>query len=630
VSEPRLSPEEIRAELRSLGYLASPLARFVAGGRPRSLLATSLLVGARVGAFLGLLLGGLLLGGYLLLDRFLLLRPADAALLAFYLLPLGLLSGGAAGLLLGALVSALFSLLGRTPTRIDLVATKTASLAGVLLALYLGLGWVRLRGRLPEPTVLSDLLAASAAVVGGALAAGAVRPATLLVLASVGRAPPLTRAERTRGKLGLAAVFSAGALLFLLAVRLGEGRSPAGPGLPDFAVRETGASALLLAADGLDAALLERLVGEGTLPRLAALRDRSARFDLDASSYRVPAVFWTSVATGLPVEGHGVDSAGTVRPRGFAGHLLVDRAAVGFYEVLHVVLPTLRLAREAPITASLLRARTAFDVVSSKGLAIGLVNYWLTHPVAARPGFALSERAYWKARFNAAALARGRRTLPVEGEGHPPELFAEFAALAQFPSEGADPSARAEALDATVERSLLAFAPRYSPRLAAAGFWGLDTLLHAILPAEPGPGADLDVARRLTAAYASLDARVGRILEALPGATLFFLSFPGSAARPGATRRYDGERSLLWIAGPRVRAGERGTADALDLAPTLLALLGFPASEEMPGRALVQAFDPGAIVEAPRVATFGRRPRGAGREAFDDEMVSILRALGYL
>ncbi|HKB16231.1 MAG TPA: hypothetical protein VKF62_09195, partial [Planctomycetota bacterium] len=243
---------------------------------------------------------------------------------------------------------------------------------------------------------------------------------------------------------------------------------------------------------------------------------------------------------------------------------------------------------------------------------------------------ALSERAYWKARFNASAAERGRRPLPVEGESHPVALFAEFASLAEFPPAGADAAQRAEALDASVERAIVAFAPRFSPRLSAAGFWGLDTLLHAALSAQPGPGADLDTARRLTSAYASLDSRIGRIREALPSATAFFVAFPGSAARPGSEARYNGDRALLWVAGPGVIAGSKGQVTPLDLAPTLLGLLGFPASAEMPGRPLADAFEPGALVDSPRVATFGRRPRGADREAFDDEMVSILRALGYL
>jgi type I phosphodiesterase/nucleotide pyrophosphatase len=630
VTAPPLSPEEIRGQLRGLGYLGGPLGRFVAGAGSRSLVATCLGVGTRVGALLGGLLAFLLFLGYLLLDRFLLLAPADATLLLLYLLPLGLLTGAAAGLLLGALASGLFALLRRTPTRIDLAATKAAALGGIALALYLALAWSRLRSRLLEPTLLADLLAGFASVVAGVLAAAALRPATLLVLALVGRAPPLTRSERARGRFGLAAALLAGSLAISLGLRIGGGRPPASADLPDFAIRETKASALLLAVDGLDASLLERLVSEGALPRLASLRERSARFDLDASAYRVPAVFWTTVATGLPVEAHGVASTATFRPRGFAGTLLVDRAAVGFHEVLNVVFPTLRLAREAPITASLLRSRSLFDVVSAKGLPIGLVNYWLSHPVLDRPGFALSERAYWKARFNASAAGRGRRPLPVEGEAHPPEVFAEFSSLAEFPPAGADPAQRAESLDASVERALLAFAPRFSPRLAAAGLWGLDTLLHAALAAQPGPGADLDTARRLTAAYAALDARIGRILDALPSATVFLVAFPGSAARPGAEARYNGDRALLWVAGPGVLSGSKGQANPLDLAPTLLGLLGFPASAEMPGRALAEAFEPGTLVDPPRVPTFGRPPRGAGREAFDDEMVSILRALGYL
>jgi hypothetical protein len=66
------SPEEVRRRLRELGYLESPLARFVARGRQEGALATFLGTGVRVGLVFGSLLAGFFVAGFLLLDRSLL------------------------------------------------------------------------------------------------------------------------------------------------------------------------------------------------------------------------------------------------------------------------------------------------------------------------------------------------------------------------------------------------------------------------------------------------------------------------------------------------------------------------------------------------------------------------------
>ena len=62
---------------------------------------------------------------------------------------------------------------------------------------------------------------------------------------------------------------------------------------------------------------------------------------------------------------------------------------------------------------------------------------------------------------------------------------------------------------------------------------------------------------------------------------------------------------------------------AFDVAPTLCALLGFPASEEMPGRSLVTP-------EPLRIASFGERTVEGGSAKLNREYYESLRSLGYI
>jgi len=614
------SPEEVRRRLRELGYLESPLARFISRGRLRGALATSVATGVRVGVVFGTLLAGFFLAGFLLLDRSLLERPGDAARLAGVLLGLGLVAGAAGGTLLGFVFAGLGALRGRgLPDTIELTARKGAAVAGAVVAAYLGFSWWRLRGSFGEVGLLVDLAGAVGAMLGGAVAAGSVRAATVYLLARREGLRALSARDRRRGRLGLGAIGVVGALALLVAFRAGAQAAPASA--TPFEWKDTGRSVLVLGFDGVDPALLEARLTDG--PSLAGLRARSARYSIDVSAYRSPAAFWTAATAGIPRAGARAASPATMAPRGFEGGLSVDPSAVGFYEVVHVVLPALGLARMRPATATSLDRPRVFEILGERGLPVGVVNVWLTYPAPALPGFVVSERAFWK------TPSRARDG----SEMHPPEAFAEFLERVA-PADEKDPAARAEALDAAVENALASLSARFRPRFAMGEFWGTDTMLLAMLREPSGAAGDLALARALEESLGRLDRRVGRLLEgaSFRDSVVFLVGFPGFASRPESGKRYAGDRASLWIAGEGVAPGDRGEASASDLAPTLLALFGLPTSREMPGRALVEAFEPGALEARPPIDSYGRRPReriASEREA-DETTLSIYRQLGYL
>lgn len=99
------------------------------------------------------------------------------------------------------------------------------------------------------------------------------------------------------------------------------------------------------------------------------------------------------------------------------------------------------------------------------------------------------------------------------------------------------------------------------------------------------------------------------------------------------SERYHRAEGILYLAGRGVRARTRiDGASQLDVAPTVLALLGVPPARDMPGRVLAEALD---APEPPRtVATYetGARTAAAGAPdaAVDPAILERLRSLGYL
>ena len=75
-------------------------------------------------------------------------------------------------------------------------------------------------------------------------------------------------------------------------------------------------------------------------------------------------------------------------------------------------------------------------------------------------------------------------------------------------------------------------------------------------------------------------------------------------------------------------------ASILDVAPTLLAMLGLPAARDMPGRILDEALDEGLLRRVPeRVDSYGGvdlAVEGPSDEDLDEGFKERLRALGYL
>ncbi|HEV7920175.1 MAG TPA: hypothetical protein VGR02_05230 [Thermoanaerobaculia bacterium] len=181
------------------------------------------------------------------------------------------------------------------------------------------------------------------------------------------------------------------------------------------------------------------------------------------------------------------------------------------------------------------------------------------------------------------------------------------------------------------------FAARGLPS-AAVNWWTTDSQ-EAIFTAARGDALRVDqlAAKRVLAA---IDADQPRFVTAyLPALEVILnrLDLQPAARLASSVRALDGVEATVTairgkgyevlLAGNGVlaytgRLESRPSVSLFDVAPTALALMGFPPSREMPGRALTQ--------ELPRIDSYGVRATAAPPTKVNEEYYQNLRSLGYI
>ncbi|HEX9189678.1 MAG TPA: alkaline phosphatase family protein [Vicinamibacteria bacterium] len=609
--EPLASVDAVREELRRLGYLDSSLDRFVlAGAGATTPVRASLRAAARVGVVGGVLLGLAATLAAAGLDRRLLGEPRDLLVLAVYLVgAFAVLTGLVA--LAGGLLAAGSRRLGREPGP---GLARDVGLAVAVLALaYVALWW---RSHLSGAPVLGQAAGLGLGLLLSLALGRFVSLAAVAVLSAGGAAPHLPPASLSRRRvlplvLGAAALFAA---VVVLAPRLAR---PAGPAAPDYAVVPTGLRVRVLGIDGLERRMAENLVAGGEMPALGRLLASGARARLRAEPERVPAIVWTTIATGRGPEAHGIRSADTRRVPGLRTPVSLDAGRSPFISALGAATDLLRLTRPQPPSAVLRSVKTFWNVASEKGLHVGVVNWWATWPADAVNGYVVTDRAAFK-------LETGG---PPDREVHPPDSFARLRPLLDSSDEE-----RARRLDRFHLAATRALRGETPPDVEALYLPGLDIFTMQELGEAPASDlaaldAKLGAAREY---YRFVDGLVAEVAEGLgPKDVLVLVGDPGRLARGGVQPA----EGLLLVAGGPAVAADLGTVSERDVAPTVLHLLGLPKSRELDGQvlepALAEAFRRDHPVRL--VDSYGRRPAARPAQSdFDEQVLEQLKSLGYV
>ncbi|MDQ7006039.1 MAG: alkaline phosphatase family protein [Acidobacteriota bacterium] len=409
---------------------------------------------------------------------------------------------------------------------------------------------------------------------------------------------------------------------------------------------------LLVGIDGAEWELIRPLAAAGDLPAFRQLLEEGATGDLRSlAGYNSPAL-WTTILTGRLPAHHGIP-----------GWTLEDERGD----------PQL-------VTSNMRRAPTLWEILGAAGLRSTVVGHLATWPATPIEGYLVTN-------YSPMAVTRGegdhaRTANPLKGtvwedvpaQVFPPSLLTEVLPLRVDMADVGEEEMRSfisrpppapGALEADLLHSLrFAHAAdrtyagifdhlRAKERTAFATvyFGGVDAVSHRFWRfMDPSLQGASDVERErygkvIARYYAFVDRYLQRILRDLDSrTTLIVCSDHGfRAARKKDSRRnreYSGRHRLRGVLALYGRGVRRPAvvedARLVDLAPTILALLGRPAARDMPGRVLAQALDPRLVDRLPApVATYqALAPRPADRtprpSPVDEQMLDQLRSLGYV
>lgn len=634
-SRPDERVDELRKQLRALGYLDAGVDRFVLGParERRGPAGLAVRLAWRVGLLGGVLLGPAAAIGVGARLPGLVSGVRDAAVIAVYL---------AVVFWLAATVLSFVVMLGTVAFarvrdgRFDRHGPRAARIAAwittIATLLYLTLWWRNASAgfgwNAPVWTVSALILAVAISLLLG----HAQRIATLAALAAAAgpsaHLPPIgTRSWRMI--LAGAVLSFAGAASLLIVT------TAATPPPIDRArlTVTAGDRVRLIAIDGFDPALYR------SAPRPPDVVSElwNAALRLSPQDTADPARAWTTIASGEPPEVHGVQRLETRRLAGIQGILSAGDGA--FWRSIRTATDVARLTRPSIASRDERRSKTIWEVAEDAGLRTSVVNWWATWPAPPGPGVVVTDRA----------------VLRLEHGG---ALDAEIAPATLYPMLQKDwPRIRTAARD----RAAAAFTRVNDPEIASAlrRSAELDATIVGIARALPGPARDLDViylpgldvAQHTLLGSAEGGARspslVSARIEALKEYYPFLLALLEPLLRPA------NDQIVMVVTSPgRVQAPAAGmfgvihpggvidlkadaTATVVDVAPTVLLALGVPLSRELagaPAKSLlfeekfgkqepryVDSYGPPFVLSVPREG----RP-------LDQEMIDRLRSLGYI
>jgi predicted AlkP superfamily phosphohydrolase/phosphomutase len=412
-----------------------------------------------------------------------------------------------------------------------------------------------------------------------------------------------------------------------------------------------------LALDGASWRFLTPLFRDGKLPHLARMKESGVWAELKTLEPTVSPAIWTTIATGFLPKRHGV---------------------LGFEGVPGKTMTTLPNSR-------MRRVKAYWNILADLGVTTGILGWWVSWPAEnlGEGSYLVSDRVPYT-RMEAAI----RRATITSEDTFPPDLIEIVAPLVERP-DAIDPEVVARFLDfdrAEMKARLLEAEYRmgsYLPEFkfayqsdrstwkmaqelfaerpvdaAAVYFTGIDTVSHLFwhftFPAE-FPRHRIsgeDVARFgnvIPLYYEQIDDYLGRLLDVMGWDTTVIVvsdhGFGGTGDLPwsgGHGRLTPGApiapKGVLILSGPGIAGGdtELSRAHVLDLAPTILHLMGLPAAQDMLGEVLVEALAPPGRHELPRVASYEvigriRAPETVPVDpAGDAERLERLKALGYI
>ncbi len=418
---------------------------------------------------------------------------------------------------------------------------------------------------------------------------------------------------------------------------------------------------VIFGVDGATWNVLTPMIEAGELPNIAELiRDGSSGVLRCGTPIQSPQM-WTSIATGMVPEKHGI---------------------------LHFMAEIPGTDRSVPVTSNLRKVKAFWNILSDVGVSVGIVGWWPSWPAEEVNGFMIAQRAWpvkWSKHGIPYGVLRDRNgRLIVDdflGRTYPEELYEEFEPFIVTENDLTDQDLRrffsdprytnplreiqatwAYAKDRSFAEGGLHFLTEYEPDVFAVYFQGTDVVSHYFWGYQieegfrPPPGDDQMYGGVVRGYYAYIDEVIGRYLTLLPDdVAVIIVSDHGFETKVDLKERWERGESIRTLEGHRpepwdhaksgvyivkgrgIRAGYEGPeASVVDVTPTLLAYLGVPVGEDMDGRPIEAIMEDRLLRDRPiqYVATH-ESGEARGDEAplespMDEGLTEKLRSLGYI
>jgi Flp pilus assembly protein TadD len=406
-----------------------------------------------------------------------------------------------------------------------------------------------------------------------------------------------------------------------------------------------------IGVDAGDWRIINPMIEEGLLPNFERFVRDGATGPLRSMEPMLSPLLWTTMATGKLPEEHGILNFTVVDPE---------------------------TGTKIPITRLYRKVDAFWNMMSDYGHTVDIIGWLATYPAEHINGVMVSDRTGYLAFASTGPSDAPSGTIsPKDLHGEIMDLVVSggeisYEEMKRFMhiGEAEFEKNRSNTFDPVnpINNMILIYAAAKSyrnvtlhlleqgqPDFLAVYFEFVDAVGHLFMPYAPPKmdGVSDGEFRRfkdaMKEAYIYQDRIIGEIMERSDPGTVFMLvsdhGFKSGESRLKAGSEIVGGHAAEWhqiegiigFLGDGIRPGHQiEEASVIDIAPTILALAGFPKVLDMSGEALVSVFDNSLRGSLNRnsVATLERtRPGEEGAESggeADEAMMKKLEALGYL
>ncbi|MDI6809292.1 MAG: alkaline phosphatase family protein [Candidatus Eisenbacteria bacterium] len=411
---------------------------------------------------------------------------------------------------------------------------------------------------------------------------------------------------------------------------------------------------VFIGVDAGDWLIINPLIAKGKLPNFKKIVEGGAAGPLQSINPMISPLLWTTMATGKLPEEHGILTCTVIDPN---------------------------TNTQIPVTRMYRKVDAIWNMMSDYGRTVDMVGYLATYPAEKINGTMVTDRVGYIA--FAATPVQG--DAPIPGAISPPERYEEIASLltkakdvpfrdikrfihvdeSEFNKNRGSEFDTRNIINNTIltyvtalnfNRIAVHLLEKDHPDFLAVYFELVDAMGHLFMPYAPPQesGVSDEKYRKfkdaITETYVFQDQIIGELLDKCDKNTVLLITsdhgFKSGDSRLKAGAEIPGGHAAEWhrpegivcLYGNGIRKGYRiEGASIVDIAPTILALAGFPRVGDMPGKIIEQAFEP-SLKKSLNTTAIATLQRTRAREvaavtsggATDEAAMKKLEALGYI